>query len=138
MQNNQESLEGFDEQSYFDLYEEEMPPYTEMEVPAWADTTMAQAEEKKWAKLDEVLAKNDTNWATVYGWVVVVFTIVFSLIFLSSLIIWSWHYMMPENCLWLSDAQLSKIQSVLFSGGMGAVISSVVKKQMDRVNPLKT
>ncbi len=33
---------------------------------------------------------------------------------------------------WLDSQQLGKIQSILFSGGMGAVISGIVRKQIEK------
>lgn len=79
-----------------------------------------------------VKTTNDRNWLVVYGWIVIVITITFTTIFLASLVIWALHYTLPPNWTWLQEPQLSKIQSILFSGGMGAVISSIIKRQLDK------
>ena len=89
-------------------------------------------EEKNWTRLDEVRENNDVVWLSVYGKVVVAITVAFTAIFLTSLIVWALHYVLPAKCTWLTEAQLSKIQSVLFSGGMGAIISSIIKRQLDK------
>lgn len=96
--------------------------------------SLAAQEEAGWEDLDKVKVNNDRNWLKVYGRIVITITIVFTGIFLLSLLAWSSHYLLPEKCFWLSEKQLGKIQSILFSGGMGAVISTVIKRQMDRLS----
>jgi len=101
---------------------------------AWLNVdSLAAKEEESWPELDKVKATNDINWLKAYGWIAIAITVVFTLVFIFSLIFWSAHYLIPEKYFWLSPEQLSKIQSVLFSGGMGAVISTVVRRQMDRL-----
>lgn len=103
-------------------------------IGAWADQSSARKEEKNWPDLSEIHQSNDRNWLKFYGFIVIGIAATFTFIFLSSLVIWALHYMLPKHCLWLDMDQLSKIQSVLFSGGMGAVISSLIKRQMDRLD----
>lgn len=110
-----------------------VPPPVIGDPPQWADGGMATDEDIRWSELDEVKRGNDRRWLRVYGWVVVAITVTFTFIFLSSLLVWAAHYLLPEKCLWLTDAQIAKVQSVLFSGGMGAVISSVIKRQFDKL-----
>ncbi len=110
----------------------DFPP--EDDEPPWFDASLGRREEKEWSHLDEVHQRNDKRWLSAYGWIILVFTIVFSTLFIVSLIAWSWHYLAPERLGWLSPAQMSKIQSVLFSGGMGAVVSSIVQKQLAKSN----
>lgn len=100
----------------------------------WADAGLAQKEEKNWSDYEKIKTKNDLMWLRVYGFLIVFLTIIFTTIFIISLGIWSVHYMAPDSWLWLSEAQLSRIQSVLFSGGMGAIVSSVFKRQLDKLN----
>lgn len=99
--------------------------------PEWA-TVEAEQEEQKWDTLEEVKLANDKLWLTVYGKLLLLITIAFALIFLSALLAWAWHYIAPPYCHWLEDYQLSKIQSVLFSGGMGAVVSSIIRTQIGK------
>lgn len=103
-------------------------------IGAWADQGPAKEEERNWSSLAEIRESNDRNWLKFYGVIVICIAAVFTLIFLGSLVIWALHYMLPRCYLWLDPDQLSKIQSVLFSGGMGAVISSLIKRQMDRLD----
>lgn len=122
------------------LGQQEEAPNVEVPAPdlpqtgKWIDQSAAKKEEKNWSSLDEVREVNDKNWLVFYGWIVIGIAVVFTFIFLSSLVIWALHYMLPKCYLWLDAEQLSKIQSVLFSGGMGAVISSLIKRQMDRLD----
>lgn len=98
----------------------------------WAEDTAAQKEEKNWGSLDQIREANDGRWLFVYGWVLVALTVTFALLFLAGIISWSWHYLIHDNWHWLSNDQLSKVQSVIFSGGLGAILSSVVQKQISK------
>lgn len=96
-------------------------------------SSLAAKEEANWGDLAKVRVDNDRSWLKVYGWIVIIVTITFTMIFLAGIVAWSLHYVLPDQHLWLSTEQLSKIQSILFSGGMGAVVSTVVKRQMGRL-----
>lgn len=56
--------------------------------------------------------------------------LIFVGIFVISLLVWIWHYITPWG--WLNTEQLSKIQSVLFSGSVSAMITAFMKKQLDK------
>lgn len=112
----------------------DIPVPDAMAIGDWADTSEAEKEDKEWPSLSKIQRTNDENWLKFYGVIVIAIAAVFTFIFLSSLVIWALHYMLPKCYLWLDSDQLSKIQSVLFSGGMGAVISSLIKRQMDRLD----
>ncbi len=90
----------------------------------------AKEEQKQWPDLDEIKQANDKRWLIVYGWVLVALTIVFAVVFLGAFVVWAWHYLTCWT--WLEEHQLSKIQSILFSGGMGAVVTSIVRTQMGK------
>lgn len=100
-------------------------------TPQWA-TTEAKTEDKNWDSLDHVRKANDTQWLRLYGKLVLVVTLVFTLVFLGSLLVWAWHYLAPVCWHWLEPGQLSKIQSLLFSGGMGAVVSNIIRTQISK------
>lgn len=107
-------------------------PFTAGDVtspPIWARVA-AIKEDRKWPELDEVKRNNDRRWLVVYGWVLVCVTVVFAAIFLSAFVAWSIHYLTPYT--WLDEPQLNKIQSILFSGGMGAVVTSIVRSQISK------
>jgi hypothetical protein len=100
-------------------------------MPLWVDVD-AQKEEKSWNKLDEVRLRNDSLWLEAYGDIVITLTWIFSIIFILSLIVWALHYITPYWLHWLEQEQLNKIQSVLFSGGMGAIVSGVIRAQLSK------
>lgn len=104
---------------------------------SWGQSAeQAKKENNEWADLEKIKLKNDESWLRKYGLLLNIFTITFSLLFLIALLIWSWHYLMPENLRWLNVENLGKIQSVLFSGSMGAIISGIIKSQVDKANNL--
>lgn len=127
------------------MSEEELPPESVFGIPPpdvpssglrWASSP-ARKEEKEWGELDKIKHQNDGRWLRVYGWILVSLTIVFAAIFISALLIWSWHHLAPAfldqtRLHWLNPEQIGKIQSILFSGGMGAVISGIVKNQISK------
>jgi len=109
----------------------EIPPATESEafVPTWAGRR-AHGETEKWDALDNIRLVNDSLWLRAYGVVVLIISISFATVFIAAFIVWSWHYMVPQDWTWLQAGQLDKIQSILFSGGMGAVISGIIRTQL--------
>lgn len=107
----------------------EIPEPDLQSTPLWAANNGAK-EEKYWDELDKVREKNDIIWLTVYGKILVAITTIFAGLFLVSLCFWAYHHLAPKCWTWLTPDQLSKVQSVLFSGGMGAIVSSVVQKQI--------
>ena len=111
------------------------PPPDLSTAPKWLQDQKAQKEEANWDNEDALRGqkvKNDLLWLKCYGFVVVAITITFAAIFLFGLVSWSAHYLLKETYHWLGEAQLSKIQSVLFSGGMGAVVSGIIHKQLKK------
>ena len=100
-------------------------------LPSWA-TIDARKEDKGWDDLEKVKLQNDKMWLTVYGKILLGITIVFAVAFMAALLAWVWHYLSPKGWHWLEDYQLSKIQSVLFSGGMGAIISNIIRTQIEK------
>lgn len=118
------------------MSETTLPPLPEVKVeetPPWAENALAAKEEKNWPDEDAltgVKRRNDIWWHTCYG-IVVVFVMVFLvLIFLASLGVWVFHHITPWQ--FLTPEQLSKIQSVIFSGSLGAIVSSYMQKQLNK------
>lgn len=104
-------------------------------APRWARDPSAVGEVENWddeKALRGQERKNRLWWLKAYGIVAVIFTVVLSILFIFSIIAWSWHYLMPESHAWLTEAQLSKIQSVVFSGALGAIVSGILQKQLAR------
>lgn len=105
-------------------------------TPLWA-SGKARKEEQEWDELDQVKKQNDVLWLKDYGKILIYLTRTFALIFIWALLVWTWHQIGPADfwgikTQWLSPEQLSKIQSILFSGGMGAVISGIVRTQVNK------
>lgn len=61
---------------------------------------------------------------------VVIMMCFFVTVFMASLGAWVIHYITPW-C-WLTPEQLSKIQSVIFSGSLGAIVSAYMQKQLSK------
>lgn len=99
--------------------------------PRWA-TIDARNEDSKWNDLEGTKRNNDKRWLVVYGWVLLAITLTFSLAFIAAFMTWVFHYIAPYHWHWLEEQQLNKIQSVLFSGGMGAIISSIIRTQIEK------
>lgn len=94
---------------------------------------MAQKEERYFPDEDALKGqrhKNDMVWLRAYGLVVVILMCFFSFLFVVSVFAWAWHYLMPTSYFWLTEDQLSKIQSVIFSGSLGGVVATVAQRQL--------
>lgn len=105
------------------------------EAPAWIGDLKAKAEEDNWDKEDKLRGqkeKNDLLWLTAYGWVVTVSLVFFAVLFVGSLGSWAAHYLLPVQFHWLAGEQLSKIQSILFSGSIGGVVSLIAQKELSK------
>ena len=113
--------------------------------PSWANDPKAKKEKENWDNEKDLrgqVVKNRVKLLKTVGWIAPTMVIMFSIIFAFSFFAWIWHYLTPEciekciedksYCLqWLSVEQLSKIQSVIFSGALGAIVSVYIKKQLD-------
>jgi hypothetical protein len=100
-------------------------------LPSWADDTLAKAENKKWGDDDALqgIKKRNEAWVLkVWGLIVPFLMILFTLLFVVSIFAWAWHYLTPWG--WLKPDQLSKIQSVIFSGALGAIVTNYFKKRL--------
>ena len=106
------------------------------EVPETAypwSTTDAKREDRDWENeslLTGQETRNQFNLLKAYGYAIVVFLGFFVILFLGSLGSWTAHYLLPVSYHWLTAEQLSKIQSVLFSGSIGGVVSIVAQKHL--------
>lgn len=109
-----------------------VPPPSADATLRWAShSSSAKAEEKNWDNEGILRGQEEKNQLLIlkaYGWIVCIFLLVFALLFLGSLGSWAAHYMLPESYHWLKEPQLSKIQSVLFSGSIGGVVSLIAQR----------
>lgn len=98
---------------------------------AWARDDDARAEEKLWGDDDALMGikrHNQGRMLKLWGWIIPALMLVFTLLFAFSLVAWSWHYLTPWP--WLKADQLSKIQSIIFSGSLGALVTGYIQKQI--------
>ncbi len=99
------------------------------DTPEWADLSDAKKESADWTTLDKQKLQNDKLFLKVYGIIVVVFTVAFAAIFILTISALVWHYIGLTKLQWLSDGQLSKIESILFSGTMAVIGSTAIRSQ---------
>lgn len=99
-------------------------------LPSWAKSPEAVKEDREWPALDAVKQENNRRWLIVYGWIMIAVTVVLTLIFLGAFIVLAIHYLTPWN--WLGEAQLNKVQGILLHGGIGSVVTSMVRSQISK------
>lgn len=95
----------------------------------WVDND-ARKEAQQWSELDKVKLNNDVRWLSVYGYILIGVTIALAIIFVAAIGVWAFHYLTCWT--WLTDSQLEKVQSILFSGGMGAVVANIIRTQISK------
>jgi len=103
--------------------------------PSWADFAQAKQEDRNWENEEElrgVKHRNDVRWHKSYGWIVVILMWSFVALFLVTLVVLSIHYLMPWS--FLTEAQLSRIQSIVFSGTIGSVVTGVLQRHINKNN----
>jgi len=114
-----------------------LPPEIDVpeELPSWTDFAQAKQEDKNWANEEElrgVLHRNDVRWHKSYGLVVVVLMWFFVALFVWTLVVLSIHYLTSWS--FLTDAQLSRIQSIVFSGTVGSVVTGMLQRRINKTN----
>jgi len=110
-------------------------PSAPSSTPTWAVDLKGRSESANWdqeGKLRGQEEKNQLLWLKGYGWVVMSFLLVFTLLYMGALVSWALHYLLNDSLHWLTPEQLSKIQSILFSGSVGGVVSLVLQKQLKK------
>ncbi|OOR87665.1 hypothetical protein B0181_09945 [Moraxella caviae] len=98
--------------------------------PPWA--SLSSKEEKQWGELDTIKLNNDKGWLKAYGHVVIVVTYIIASIFIVAFLILAFHYLAPNSWTWLDQSQINKIQSMLFSGSMGAIFINTMRTQLSK------
>lgn len=80
-------------------------------------------------------SKNKLALLRTYGKIsvalMIVFTFVFVVLLISSVFIWAWHYLVPEEWRWLCDEDLNTIQSIMFSGSLGLIYSIAQRRAVE-------
>ncbi len=89
-------------------------------------------------ELKVIIQKGTRRFHWLYGWLLVIaLGFIFSI---TVIVVFSvmWHYLVPaggngtSDWTWLEDSQLAKLQSMLFSGVLGAILPIIVKKVLDK------
>lgn len=109
-------------------------PDPELEDDALSDP-LAAWEEAKVSQLGRIQEAHDSNTLAVIGHagvIMIVFLWFFSALFVLSIGFWFWHFLMPPSLTWMTDAQLGKIQAVIFSGSMGAILTTLAQRYFGR------
>ncbi|MEC5293494.1 MULTISPECIES: hypothetical protein [unclassified Aurantimonas] len=97
----------------------------------WADDRQAALEDKNWADEEKLRGQRGKNrfWFLLNsGLLSVVFMWFFSAVFIASMSVWLIHYLAPVAWQWLNSDQLGKIQTVVFSGSVGALVSAFANR----------
>ncbi|MCH9845846.1 MAG: hypothetical protein K0U39_10115 [Alphaproteobacteria bacterium] len=101
------------------------------DLPPEDDETGGLAEESSLveAKRNSQLAKHwGERRTTVIGYYAMwAILIVSSFVLISAIIVWGWHNLVNENYHFLTDMQIDKIQTVLFSGAVATLFSNAVR-----------
>jgi hypothetical protein len=109
-----------------------LPPVEWRNEKPWEGDSMAEAEVKNFADSKALQGQKDENTLRLLrnsGWIAVILMYFFMLVFMSSMVVWLVHYLSPWS--WLSEVQLSKIQTVIFSGSIGALVSAFAQKHIN-------
>lgn len=97
----------------------------------WETDRVATNEDLEWpdqAALEGTRAISVLRFIQHSGWIGVGLMWFFAFVFVASMSIWLWHFLTPWE--WLADEQLSKIQTVIFSGSLGAVVTTFAQKHI--------
>lgn len=107
------------------------PPGEWLREGAWDTDPMASFEVQNEPRLDVVQTAHQKNQVAVIthsGYLIIGAMYFFAFLFFLALGSWTYHYIMPESWHWMTEAQLGKIQSIIFSGSLGAITTSIAAK----------
>ncbi len=116
------------------------PPKPEYETKAMQETDsltgsgrgwdrsekIAKGEKKDWTneeKSAQQKSENTVKELKSIGKIVRFLMFLFCGLFVVFLGSWAWHFIMPECWHWLKSDKINKIQSIIFSGSLGAMAS---------------
>lgn len=107
------------------------PPFEWAEGQEWKQDPVAEAEKSKWPDQESLKGTKDENTLMLLrhsGKIAVCMMWFFALVFVASMGVWLFHFLTPWG--WLTELQLSKIQTVVFSGSLGALVSAFAQKHI--------
>jgi len=114
-----------------DRLEAPPPPSEWSERQEWKSDEAARQELSTWPDPLALKGTKDENTLRLLrhsGKIAVCLMWFFALVFVSSMGVWLTHYLTPWG--WLTPDQLSKIQTVVFSGSVGALVSAFAQKHI--------
>lgn len=109
------------------------PPPDWAEGKEWKQDAVAKAERSNWPDQESLKGTKDENTLMLLrnsGKIAVCLMWFFALVFVCSMGVWLVHFLTPWG--WLTDLQLSKIQTVIFSGSLGALVSAFAQKHISQ------
>ena len=107
------------------------PPPRDWVKAEWRADSAAGNEDSRWPDEVAVQGTKDVNKLKLLrhsGQLAVVLMWVFAAAYVVSMGVWLVHFLTPYG--WLATEQLSKIQTVIFSGSLGAVVTVFVQKHI--------
>lgn len=107
------------------------PPPDWAENQEWKHDDKARAEKSDWPDEEALKGTKDQNTLRLLrhsGQIAVCLMWFFAGVFCLSMAVWLWHFLTPW--IWLDENQLSKIQTVVFSGSLGALVSAFAQKHI--------
>ncbi len=100
--------------------DEQLEAAIQDEIRAYATNTLDKKHKNQ--------KKTALHYATIgLFWLVVSITAI-------AISILAWHYLMPPCWGWLSDKQIDKVQTIIFSGAAAALLQGVARKFLNDVN----
>lgn len=105
------------------------PPADWLDSKEWENDDSAIAEKSRWPDAASLQGTKDENTLKILrqtGNIAVALMWFFAFVFVVSMAVWLFHFLTPWG--WLSVDQLSKIQTVIFSGSLGALVSAFAQR----------
>lgn len=102
------------------MSDREVPPPDD-DFPKWFDDPSASREVRNWDNEGILKGQEEVNhlwWLRAYGFLVIVFLLVFAALFLGSLISWAAHYMLPQSYHWLTSEHLPRFNQCCLVVGL--------------------
>ena len=107
------------------------PPPDWVAKEEWKGDKDAANEVSKWPDQEALKGTKDENTLRLLrhsGRIAVCLMWFFAAVFVIAMAIWLVHFLTPWG--WLTELQLSKIQTVIFSGSLGALVSAFAQKHI--------
>lgn len=101
----------------------------------WQAESRVSGETQEWDNEKAIQNARDENTVSFLhhsGWIGIVFMYFVALVFIISIAIWFVHFLVPDQWQWLTETQLSKIQTVIFSGSFGAILSAYAQRHLNQ------